>query len=167
MTTENTSTDTTSTELPPLTPQQVAENLVKALTTAGIVEEFVTNWKEIEGLKKRVEAEAASADHYRQTLARKLDIVEEFIKSHVGENDEASVDELKELAESLDIELTKTITVTFTAEVEVQMTVPLDFDTDDITESDFEVSAEFQSRMDDVEVEDTNINVNDFEVEED
>jgi len=166
MTTENTSTNTTSNVLPSLTPEQVAENFVKANTTTGIVDEFVRNWKEIEGLRKRVEAEASTADHYRQTLTRKLDIVEEFIKSHVGENDEASVDDLKELADSLDIELTKTIKVTFTAEVEVEMTVPLDFDTDDISESDFTVSAEFNG-MTDVEVEDTNINIPDFEVEED
>jgi hypothetical protein len=73
---------------------------------------------------------------------------------------------MKEFAESLGIELTKQIKVKFTAEVEVEMTVPLDFDCDDIREHHFTVSAEFDG-MTDVEVDDTDICINDFEVEED
>ncbi len=163
MTTENT---TATTELPPLTPEQVAEDFVKENTTSVIVEEFVNNYKTIESLKTRVQAEAGTSDHWRQKFARLEDRVTEFLKSHISENDDASVDDMKEFAESLGIELTKQIKVKFTAEVEVEMTVPLDFDCDDIREHHFTVSAEFDG-MTDVEVDDTDICVNDFEVEED
>jgi hypothetical protein len=166
MTTENTTTDTTSTELPPLTPEQVAEDFVKENTTSTIVEEFVNNYKTIESLKARVATESGTSDHWRQKFARLENSIEEFLKSHIGDNEDASVDDMKEFAESLGIELTKTIKVKFTAEVEVDMTVPLDFDCDDIREHHFTVSAEFDG-MTDVEVDDTDICINDFEVEED
>ena len=166
MTTENTTTDTTSTELPPLTPEQVAEDFVKENTTSTIVEEFVNNYKTIESLKSRVQAEAGTSDHYRQKFARLEERVTEFLKSYIIDGNDASVDDMKEFAESLGIELTKTITVKFTAEVEVEITVPIDADVDDVDENDFTVSAEFDGKTD-WEVEDTNINVNDFEVEED
>ena len=165
MTTENTTTDTTSTELPPLTPEQVAEDFVKENTTSTIVDEFVNNYKTTESVKSRVQAEAGNTDHYRQKFNRLEERVAEFLKSHISENDDASVDDMKEFAESLGIELTKNIKVTFGVEVTVEMTVPLDFDIDDISEENFTVSAEFDG-MTDVEVEDTEININDFDVEE-
>jgi hypothetical protein len=159
MTTENTTIDTE-------TPEQIAEQFVKNHNSMQIEEELVNHYKTIESLKSRVQAEAGTSDHYRQKFARLESRIEEFLKSHIGDNEDASVDDMKEFAESLGIELTKSITVKFTAEVEVEMTVPLDFDTDDIDDSHFTVSAEFDG-MNDVTVEDTNINVDDFEVEED
>jgi hypothetical protein len=163
MTTENT---TVTPELPPLTPEQVAEDFVKENTTSVIVEELVNHYKTIESLKTRVQAESGTSDHWRQKFARLENSIEEFLKEHIKDNEDASVDDMKEFAESLGIELTKTIKVKFTAEVEVDMTVPLDFDCDDIREHHFTVSAEFDG-MNDVEVDDTDICVNDFEVEED
>jgi hypothetical protein len=162
MTTENT---TVTTELPPLTPEQVAEDFVKENTTSVIIEEFVNNYKTIESLKTRVQAESGTSDHWRMKFARLESNIVEFLKSHISDNEDASVDDMKEFAESLGIELTKTITVKFTAEVEVEITVPLDADIDDVDENDFTVSAEFDGKND-WSVEDTNINVNDFEVEE-
>ena len=160
MTTENTAV--TETE----TPEQIAEQFVKNHNSMQIEEELVNHYKTIESLKSRVQAEAGNSDHFRQKFNRLEERVAEFLKSHIGDNEDASVDDMKEFAESLGIELTKSITVKFTAEVEVEMTVPLDFDTDDISEDSFTVSAEFDG-MNDVTVEDTNINVDDFEVEED
>ena len=162
MTTENT---TVTPELPPLTPEQVAEDFVKENTTSVIIEEFVNNYKTIESLKSRVQAEAGTSDHWRQKFARLENSIEEFLKQYIGDNEDASVDDMKEFAESLGIELTKTIKVTFTAAVEVELTVPLDFDTDDINDHHFTVSAEFGG-MNDVEVDDTDISIDDFEVEE-
>jgi seryl-tRNA synthetase len=161
MTTEN-----ITTELAPNTPEQVAEDFVKENTTSTIVEEFVNNYKTIESLKTRVQAEANNADHYRQLFKRKLEIVEEFLKSHIGENDSASVDELKELAESLDIELTKEVEVTFTIEVTATLTVPLDFDEDDLSDSDFDTRVTYEGGHNDVECDDVEWNINDFETDE-
>jgi hypothetical protein len=159
MTTENTTIDTE-------TPEQIAEQFVKHHNSMQIEEEFVNHYKTIESLKSRVQAEAGNADHYRQKFNRLESQIEEFLKDHIKDNEDASVDDMKEFAESLGIELTKSITVKFTASVEVEMTVPLDFDCDDITDSQFTVSAEFDG-MTDVTVEDTDITVDDLEVEED
>jgi hypothetical protein len=164
MTTENT-TATTSAEAE-MTPFEFADNFIKNHSTLEIAEQLVTYSEQVDRLQVRVTAEAGNADHFRQKFNRLEAQIEEFLKSHIGDNEDASVDDMKEFAETLGIELTKSITVKFTAEVEVEMTVPLDFDTDDIDDSHFTVSAEFDG-MNDVTVEDTNINVDDFEVEED
>jgi hypothetical protein len=167
MTTDNTTATTASTAAEEnMTPFEFADNFIKNHSTLEIAEQLVTYSEQVDRLQARVTAEAGSSDHWRQKFNRLEERVAEFLKSHISENDDASVDDMKEFAESLGIELTKNITVKFTAEVEVEMTVPLDFDCDDISEDSFTVSAEFDG-MTDVEVEDTNINVNDFEVEED
>ena len=164
MTTENT-TATTSAEAD-MTPFEFADNFIKNHSTLEIAEQLVLYSEQVDRLQARVTAEASTSDHFRQKFARLENTIEEFLKSHIGDNEDASVDDMKELAESLGIELTKTITIKFTAEVEVEVTVPLDADLDDVDENDFTVSAEFNGKTD-WEVEDTNINVNDFEVEED
>ena len=164
MTTENT-TATTSAEAG-MTPFEFADDFIKNHSTLEIAEQLVTYSEQVDRLQARVTAESGTSDHWRQKFNRLENTIEEFLKSHIGDNEDASVDDMKEFAESLGIELTKSITVKFTAEVEVEMTVPLDFDTDDISEDSFTVSAEFDG-MNDVTVEDTNINVDDFEVEED
>jgi hypothetical protein len=160
MTTEN----TTATEIE--TPEQIAEQFVKHHNSMQIEEEFVNHYNTIESLKARVKENAATADHFRQKFNRLEERVAEFLKSHISDNEDASVDDMKEFAESLGIELTKEIKVTFGVEVTVEMTVPIGFDIDDITESNFTVSAEFDG-MTDVEVEDTQIDINEFDVEED
>jgi len=161
MTTEN-----ITTELAPNTPETVAENFVKENSTASIIEELVANYKTIETLKDRVQREGDSRDLMRSQLREKMDIIEEFLKSHIGENDSASVDELKELAESLDIELTKEVEVTFTIEVTATLTVPLDFDEDDLSDSDFDTRVTYEGGHNDVECDDVEWNINDFETDE-
>jgi hypothetical protein len=153
------------TELAPNTPEAVAEDFVKENSTATIIEELVANYKTIESLKARVEAEHGNSDHYRQKHDRLFDRVEQFLKSHIVEDDAASVDDMKEFAESLGIELTKTITVTITAEIEVEITVPIDANVDDVDENDFTISAEFDGKTD-WEVEDTDITVLNFDADE-
>jgi len=164
MTTENT-TATTSAEAG-MTPFEFADDFIKNHSTLEIAEQLVTYSEQVDRLQARVTAEASTSDHFRQKFARLENTIEEFLKSHIADNEDASVDDMKELAESLGIELTKTITIKFTAEVEVEVTVPIDADLDDVDENDFTVSAEFDGKTD-WEVQDTNINVNDFEVEED
>jgi len=164
MTTENT-TASTSAEAD-MTPFEFADNFIKNHSTLEIAEQLVTYSEQVDRLQVRVTAEAGNADHFRQKFNRLEAQIEEFLKSHIGDNEDASVDDMKEFAETLGIELTKTITIKFTAEVEVEVTVPIDADLDDVDENDFTVSAEFDGKTD-WEVQDTNINVNDFEVEED
>lgn len=163
MTTENT---TPVTDIAPPTAEQIAEDFVKNNTTSVIIAELVKYTNSIESLKARVAAEAGTSDHWRQKFVRQQDKIEEWLKSYISENNDASVDDMKEFAETLGIELTKNIKVSFGVEVTVEMTVPLDFDMDSIDEGSFTVSAEFDG-MTDVEVEDTEIVINEFEVEED
>lgn len=164
MTIENTTPDTT-TETPAPTPQEIAEFFVKESSMATIVEEFVNNYNTIESLKKQLEYMTSEKNQMRTRWASMSDTIEEFIKSHVGEGDSASVDDLKELAEQLDIELTKSITVKIEIEVEVELTVPLDFDEESIDDSDFDISCDFNG-MTDVDVDDTVIEITSCEVEE-
>lgn len=159
MTTEN-----TTSEAMPLTPIQIAEEFVKENTTSTIVEEFVNHYNTIESLKKQLEYQQQEVRNQRSRWASMAQTIEEFLKEHITEG-RVDIDDLKQLADDLDIELTKTITVKFTAEVEVEITVPIDADVDDVDENDFTVSAEFDGKTD-WEVNDTNINVNDFDVEE-
>jgi seryl-tRNA synthetase len=162
MTTENTTTDTTATETAPLTPIQIAEEFVKENSSATIVEEFVNHYNAIENYKIQVARLENERNAHRTRWATMSDSIEEFLKSHIGENDDASVDELKELAENLGIELTKQIKVTFTIEVEVDMEVELDFDEENIDESDFSIDITYDGQND----ADIEWNVNDFECEE-
>jgi hypothetical protein len=163
MTTENT-TATTSAESN-MTPYEFAEDFIKTHSVLEIAEQLVTYSESVDNLTTRVQAEAGNSKHYIERYNRLFERVEQFLKSHILEDDEASVDDMKEFAESIGIELTKTITVTFTAEVEVEITVPIDASIDDIDENDFTVSAEFDGKTD-WEVEDTDITINDFNAEE-
>jgi succinate dehydrogenase flavin-adding protein (antitoxin of CptAB toxin-antitoxin module) len=157
MTTDNTTTE--------VTPIEIATEFVKNSSSTQIAEKMAEDAQSLENMRKNVSHKQVEIDYLRRDKRNILDIVEKFLKEHISEGNEADLDELKELAEELDIELTKDIKVTFTASVEVEMTVPLDFDLEDIDESNFTVSAEFDG-MTDVEVDDTDINVEDFEVEE-
>lgn len=161
MTTEN-----TSTEAMPLTPIQIAEEFVKDNTTSTIIEEFVNHYNTIESLKTRVAAEANNAVHYRQLLNRKLEIVEDFLKTHIIDNDSASVDELKELAEELDIDLTREVEVTFHINVTATVTVPIDFDIDDLSDSDFDIRVDYSGNHTDVECDDVEWDTDNFEAED-
>ena len=159
MTTETTTTDTQ-------TPEQIAEEFIKANTTSVIVEEFVNHYNEIERLKRRLEERNSSIDYQRNRLNELVAKTRDFIITHVANHDGASVDELKELAEELDIELTKEIEVTFRVEVTATVAVPVDFDEDDITDSDFDISVEYSGTHNDAECDSIEYEVNNFVAEE-
>jgi hypothetical protein len=161
MTTENT-TDTTVT----LTAAQKADKFVLSNFSADIIAELTRCYEKEEAFKNEIEYAEKARNDFRTRWAVMSDTIEQFLKTHISEGDSASVEELKELAEELDIELTKEITVTFTVEVEAKFTVPVDFDQDTISEDDFNIDVEFNSHIDDVECDEVDCNVNDFSVEE-
>jgi hypothetical protein len=72
----------------------------------------------------------------------------------------------KDLADKLDIELTKEIEVTFRVEVTATVTVPIEFDEDDITDADFDITVEYSGTHDDVECDSIDHEVNNFVAEE-
>lgn len=73
-------------------------------------------------------------------IERKIDEVKDYIIEYISGGSEL-LSELSDIAEILDIELTKTISGTATYEISWSATVPLDFDADDI-EINFEVECQ-------------------------
>lgn len=100
----------------------------------------------------------------RTRLQKLVDNVTEFIKDNL--EDGCGTQELKDLAEELDISLTKDMTISFTVKYYADITVPLDFDTDKIDESDFRISIEFQGNDNDIDWDNDSTEVEDFEIEE-
>jgi len=164
MTTENTTTETTATEAQ-MTPMEFAEDFIKTHSVMEIAEQLVTYSESTDNLIKAKSLKQAEIDNLRRHHNQVIETITEFLKSHIGEGDSASVDDLKELAEQLDIEMTKSITVKIEIEVEVELTVPLDFDEENIDDSDFDISCDFNG-MTDVDVDDTSIEITSCEVEE-
>lgn len=158
MTTENTTTES----IVP-TPAEIAEEFVKANTTSVIIEEFVNHHNTIESLKRKLEYTEQEVRNQRSRWASMAETIEEFLKEHISEGNSASVSDLKELAEELEIELTKEVEVTFTVEVTATVTVPLDFNAEDIEESDFDIRINYEGSHDDVECDDIEWNTNDFQ----
>jgi hypothetical protein len=156
MTTENTTTEPT--------PQQIAEDFIKANTTSVIIEEFVNHHNTIESLKRQLEASKSTAEFRRVRLEDFIAKTRDFIVT--GLSNEVGEDELKDLADKLDIELTKEIEVTFRVEVTATVTVPIDFDEDDITDADFDITVEYSGTHDDVECDSIDHEVNNFVAEE-
>jgi hypothetical protein len=117
-------------------------------------------------LKRRLEERNSSIDYQRNRLNELVAKTRDFIITHVANHDGASVDELKELAEELDIELTKEIEVTFRVEVTATVTVPVDFEEDDITDADFDITVEYSGTHNDAECDSIEYDVNNFVAEE-
>lgn len=157
MTTENTAVETV---VP--TPTEIAEEFVKANTTSVIIEEFVNHHNTIESLKRKLEYTEQDARNQRSRWASMAETIEEFLKEKISDGCSASVKELKELAEELDIELTKEVEVTFTVEVTATFTVPLDFEADNIDDSDFDIRIDYTGNNDDVEEDSIDWDMNDF-----
>jgi seryl-tRNA synthetase len=158
-------TETTSTEAS-MTPEQFAEDFIKNHSVAELVEQFVMYSKSVDSLQQRLQSAINNSDHYRQQLRNQTETIEEFLKSHISENDSASVGELKDLAEELEIELTKTIKVTFKIEAEYEIVVPLDADEDSISENDFDYSVSYRNNTNDYEETSESYEIIDFETEE-
>ena len=155
MTTENTVTEVE------LTPTQIAENFVKENTTSVIIEEFVNHYNKIENLKAKLQYQEQETRNQRSRWASMAQTIEEFLIEHI-KDEQVSIDDLKELAEELEIELTKEVEVTFTVEVTATVTVPLDFNAEDIEESDFDIRVNYEGSHNNVECDDIEWNTNDF-----
>lgn len=158
-------TETTSTEAS-MTPYEFADDFIKNHSTLEIAEQFVTYSERVDSLEKRLQSAIDNSDAYRQQLRNQTETITEFLKSHIGDNDSASVGDLKDLADELSIELTKTIKVTFNIEVEYEIIVPLDADEDSIGENDFDYSVSYRNNKNDYEESSESYEMTDFETEE-
>ena len=108
----------------------------------------------------------ATLDNCRNTIRRYEAVVERFIKDNFDDPSEIDQDDLKKLADEFTIELTKDITVTFSVKYTGEFTVPIGFDIESIKEEDFNYSAEMTATFDDLEVDSEEVDLQDFEVEE-
>jgi hypothetical protein len=107
MTTEN-----TITESAPLTPEAVAEELVKTSSFTELVATLVQYHNNAESLRLKLESAEREARNQRSRWATLAQTIEEFLIEHI-KDEQVSVDDLKELAEELEIELTKEFTSKF------------------------------------------------------
>jgi hypothetical protein len=149
----------------PLTNQQIAENTVKELSAIDLTKEFQRLLDAVDYHKTQVARREAQGSQLLTQRDRFRDAITEFIKDKVKE-DAVDIDDLKELADELEIALTKSVRVTFTVNCEYEFDVPLDFDNDDITDRDF--SIRISSDINDENIEETSesMEVEDFEVED-
>jgi len=134
-------------------------------TTAYAVQEIKLLLDEVDYRKREA---ALSKERATQSTSRYLNLfntLEEFIKEHV-KDEQISIDDLKELAEEVNIELTKSVRVTFNVKCEYEFTVPLDFEDDDITDGDFTVRISSNVSDEDVEETSESYEIEDFEVED-
>lgn len=156
MTTENT-TETPSN-------QSIAESVVKDLPANEIVKEIQRLLDEKDHYKKQCAENRTRATEQQSKYLNLYTTISEFITEHV-KDDDISTDDLKELAEELNISLTQTIKVKFTVACEYEFEVPLDFADTDIDETDFSINISSSLSDDDVEETSESIDVTDFEVE--
>jgi hypothetical protein len=156
------STETNAT--PEVNNLQKAQEIVTG-TTAYAVQEVKLLLDKLDHEQKVAATQREVASQNNRKYINLFNSVEEFIKEHV-KDEQVSIDDLKELAEELNIELTKSIKVTFNIKCEYEFDVAIDFDTDDITEHDFNIR--ISSNLDGDEVEETSesFEVEDFEVED-
>jgi len=157
-------TEETTTEAP-YTNQQIAENTVKELSANDLTKEFQRLLDEVEYYKNDTKLARERATQATSRYLNLFTSISDFIKEHVKE-EQVQIDNLKELAEELNIELTKSIKVTFNVKCEYEFDVPLDWTHDDIDDSDFTVR--ISSNVPDGDVEETHesYEIEDFEVED-
>ena len=149
----------------PLTNQQIAENTVKELSANELTKELQRLLDEVDYRKREA---ALAKERATQGTSRYLNLfntLEEFIKEHV-KDEQISIDDLKELAEEVNIELTKSIKVTFNVKCEYEFNVPLDWTNDDISDGDFTIRISSDITDEDVEETSESFEVEDFEVED-
>lgn len=113
--------------------------------------------------KTRVSELETSNRETRNRLQQLVDTVTEFIKENLEEG--ASHDDLKQLADDLEIELTKTVKVEMKISYYADLIVPIDFDIENINESDFEVNITCNTSSE-TEVDDESTEIDDFSAEE-
>ena len=112
-------------------------------------------------MKAKLQYQEQETRNQRSRWASMSQTIEEFLFEHI-KDEQVSIDDLKQLADDLEIELTKEVEVTFTVEVTATVTVPLDFNAEDIEESDFDVRVNYEGSHDNVECDDIEWNTNDF-----
>ena len=164
MTTENTEI-INSVPAEALNNAERAETVVKELSANDMVQEIKRLLDELDFHKVESAKNRNRATENQSKYLNLYNSIAEFIKDHVTDDD-ISTDDLKELAEELNISLTKTIKVKFTVACEYEFEVPLDFEDNDIDESDFSINISSSISNDDVEETHESIDVTDFEVEE-
>ena len=157
-------TEETTTEAP-YTNQQIAENTVKELSANDLTKEFQRLLDEVEYYKNDTKLAKERATQATSRYLNLFTSISDFIIEHVKE-EQVQIDDLKELAEELNIELTKSIKVTFTVKCEYEFDVPLDWTDDDISDGDFDICISSNITDEDVEETSESYEVEDFEVED-
>lgn len=114
------------------------------------------------GTERLLDASKEANRGTRARLQELVDTVTEFIKDNL---DSSFAGKLKQLASDLDIELSKDVTISFNVTYTADVTVPIDFDIESIDDSDFDITIRYTGN-DDVEFDNDNCEVEDFEVEE-
>ena len=132
--------NTTDTQLTPFeqTKQEAREKIASMTLEdiAGYIALTKTRVSELETSNKEI----------RYRLQELVDSVTEFIKNNYQSG--ASSDDLKELADELEIELTKTIKVEMKISYYAELIVPIDFEEDNLDESDFDIEVTFNNTRD-------------------
>jgi len=152
-------TTETTTELKEPTPYEVAAEFVKNNAVSEITERIAQ-------LTEQLKYARNDYDQARQALNNWRTKTTDFVVEHVKDN-EIDVDDLKEFADEMGIELTKEIEVTFKVDVKFTATVPLDFDVENIDESDFDIRINYNGNHEDVDMEEEYSDIEDFDVSDD
>ena len=147
------------------TNQSIAESVVKDLPANEIVKEIQRLLDDRDYHKKQCAENRTRATEQQSKYLNLYNSIAEFIKEHV-KDDDISTDDLKELADELNISLTKSIKVTFTIKAEYEFDVPLDWTDDDISDGDFNIRISYNGNDDDIEETSESMEVEDFEVED-
>lgn len=140
----------------------MATKLVNGSAQHVIIDEITKLFEGRDYYGQQYRAEQARHSETKNAFKHFKDVVEEFIKEHVKEKEDADTDELIELANDLNIELTKKIRVTFNVAVEYEIEVALD-DDDDIDEDDFDIRIDFNGEG---AVNYDNTSISEFDTEE-
>jgi organic radical activating enzyme len=147
------------------TNQQIAESAVHDLSVNDLVKEVQRLLDEKDYLKEQVQRKLEWGNTQFNKYSVIHNTVTDFIKEHV-KDDEVDIYDLKELAEELNIELTKSIRVTFNVRAEYEFNVPLDWTDDDISDGDFNIRISHNGADDEMEETSESYEVEDFEVED-
>jgi len=152
-------TETTITETPKPTNEELAAEFVKNNSVTDIVNRIAHLMRGLENTRNDYDQARKALLHWRDETTK---FVIDFVKS-----DDITTDDLKEFAEKMDIELTKEIEVTFKVDVKFTATVSLDFDVETIDESDFDVTINYRGGDNDVDMEEEYSDIEDFDVSDD
>lgn len=135
-----------------------ATEFVGANNTSDIIEQLALLYKRIKELEDNSFQKDVRLNQFKDT-------VKDFIVEHIEEPSNIDKDDLKDLAGSLYIELTRSVQVTFKIEVTSDIEVPIDYDIQDIDSSDYDIDVRWTGTSD-ISETNTDFNVEDLEAEE-